>query len=494
MPELLLPRPFRSFKVKLAFLLTVLLLVPVMVFGELRGADAEKRHLLLRTVQEQGRLIARGLETSFRNLDAKALPELNAALARFGGGDMRIKVFFRPAPELDAFYHVAAWPASPDGYLESERRQLVDTGVLADIGARCDGQRVLAAEYRNPAGREEVLTSLTPVASKAGCWLIITSHPAAGLLGVHRASFWGTPEMRIAASIYAALAVLVITQFVGIWRSLRRFAALAGRIAVRGGGPASFRALNRIPELDDVAAEFDRLVSGLRKSAEDMRIAADEKAHALKAPIAVISQAIEPLRRSVAAEDARGRRAVEIITASVAKLDTLISAARQSEEATAELIEAAPRPTDLAAFLHRLVNGYAMLVDRDGLTLRLPDTPAPKVLADHDLLAAAMENIIDNALSYSPPGGRVSIVLAAAGGGVEVLVGDEGPGVTEQRLEAIFQRYYTSRGGDAGDGEPHYGLGLWIVRRNVEALGGTVVAQNRTPHGLLIRIRLPRAP
>lgn len=490
----LLPSSFRSFKVKLAFLVTVLLIVPLMVFGELRSGDADKRRLLLRSVQEQGRLIARGLQTSFKDLDAKALPELNAALARFGGGDMRIRVFFRPASRPDAFYHVAAWPTLPDGHLEEERKYLLETGVLADIGARCEGQRVLATEYRNRSGREEVLTSLTPIASAAGCWLIITSHPAAGLLGVHRASFWGSPELRIAASIYAALAILVISQFIGIWRSLRRFAALARRIAVRGGGPASFRALNRIPELDNVAAEFDRLVAGLRKSAEDIRVAADEKAHALKAPIAVISQAIEPLRRSVAAEDARGRRAVEIITASVARLDALISAARQSEEATAELIEAAPRPVDLAAFLRRVVNGYAMLVERDRLILRLPATPTPKVLADHDLLAAVMENIIDNALSFSPPGGRVTIDLAVIDGGVEVRVGDEGPGVSDDRVETIFQRYYSSRGDSPGEGEPHYGLGLWIARRNVEALGGSVVAENLMPHGLLIRIRLPRAP
>jgi two-component system sensor histidine kinase ChvG len=75
----------------------------------------------------------------------------------------------------------------------------------------------------------------------------------------------------------------------------------------------------------------------------------------------------------------------------------------------------------------------------------------------------------------------------------EFLIGDAGPGVPEQDLERIFERYFSHRPRDGGaDGQtPHFGIGLWIARRNLEALGGTIRAENRHPHGLLVRVTLP---
>ena len=74
-----------------------------------------------------------------------------------------------------------------------------------------------------------------------------------------------------------------------------------------------------------------------------------------------------------------------------------------------------------------------------------------------------------------------------------LTVSDQGPGVPAEQLERIFDRYYSERRADtSGEASPSYfGIGLWIARRNVEAMGGTIRAENSTPHGMAVHVRLP---
>jgi len=109
-----------------------------------------------------------------------------------------------------------------------------------------------------------------------------------------------------------------------------------------------------------------------------------------------------------------------------------------------------------------------------------------------------VENIVDNAFGFSPDGGRIAVTLSKEAGDVRLRVEDEGPGVDRGELPRIFERHFSTRHRRAPDaaavnGTPspeHAGLGLWIVRRNVEALGGTVRAFNREPRGFAIEISL----
>lgn len=77
----------------------------------------------------------------------------------------------------------------------------------------------------------------------------------------------------------------------------------------------------------------------------------------------------------------------------------------------------------------------------------------------------------------------------------ELSIADTGPGVAPENLERIFDRYFSRRQSEE-DQAPHFGIGLWIARRNVEALGGSIRAENRAPAGLVVRVSLPltRAP
>ncbi len=113
--------------------------------------------------------------------------------------------------------------------------------------------------------------------------------------------------------------------------------------------------------------------------------------------------------------------------------------------------------------------------------------------AGDDLLETVIENLLDNAISFSPPGGEVALSLDAEGSDALITVEDQGPGVAGEKLERIFERYYSERDETVdGDGNEHFGIGLWIVRRNVEAIGGRITAENRPQGGLRVRLRIPR--
>src|SRR6266446_5109981 len=191
--------------------------------------------------------------------------------------------------------------------------------------------------------------------------------------------YWASSEVRFAAAIYLAMVLLTFTTFWSIRRGLQRFAERARLIRERrSSGGSSFRAQNDIPELADVAEEFDHMVEVLDASARDIRRAAEDNAHAFKTPIAVIRQSLEPVKRAIAAENRRGLRAIGLIESSLDKLDGLVASARRLDEATADLMEMPRTDIDLSRVLGRLLQAHAdVFVERH---LRLKGHIAPGVM------------------------------------------------------------------------------------------------------------------
>jgi two-component system sensor histidine kinase ChvG len=119
-----------------------------------------------------------------------------------------------------------------------------------------------------------------------------------------------------------------------------------------------------------------------------------------------------------------------------------------------------------------------------------------RVRASEDLIETVVENVLENAVSFTPAEGTITVTLRRHKKAAHLVVEDSGPGVPPDRLPRIFQRYFTERPAEPdGEGvvEPHFGIGLWIVQQNVEAVGGHVEAGNRPEGGLRVRIRLPLA-
>ncbi len=334
-----------------------------------------------------------------------------------------------------------------------------------------------------------------PLNLPAGCWVVITSFRSEAILrsSLGRA-YWRTPVVQAALAIYVLMAIVVVWLFGGAWRNINQLGALARRITRDGETKVSFRRLSRIPEMDDVASEFDRMVDRLRKSADIIRQAAEENAHALKAPVAVISQAIEPIRRATSGKDETAARAVDIIEKSVEKLDTLVTLSCRLDETTAAMINPDREPVDLSALLNGMRAGYEKLWEERRLTFPGAIAPGVTLLASDELLEIAFENILDNAVSFSPDGGAISISLSRTPDAIDIRFEDEGPGADPDTLERMFERYISTRPDrDAADPseEQHFGIGLWIVRRNIQLLGGEVMAENRDTGGLRMIVRFP---
>jgi two-component system sensor histidine kinase ChvG len=185
-------------------------------------------------------------------------------------------------------------------------------------------------------------------------------------------------------------------------------------------------------------------------------------------------------------------RALGLIERSLDKLDGLLASARRLDEATADLLDMPRTELDLSALLDHLLATHAELFRHRHFRLRGSIEGGVFVRANADMVETVIENVLENAVSFSREGDSIGVKLEARQDWAELLIADEGPGVASADLPRIFDRYFSSRSAAPDEDQAiHYGVGLWIVRRNIEALGGRVTAENREPHGLLIRITLP---
>lgn len=499
-----LPRShlFRSFAAQFAVLILIFLTVPGILYFQFRSLDADKNRLIRDSAEKQGRLIASGLTPQLDAFDGRSYEALSQELSRLTDGSVSAKLLYRPVgvggPEQ--FFYVASAPISPSEYLEAELKQLAGAGVIQTLRITCDGRRPPPKRFINPAGTQEVLTSFTPVNSVKGCWVLLTSHATKSILSSSVGQpYWRTPQVQIAAAIYMLMVFLVLYLFREVWRGLRQFERLARDIRNDDASGASFAEMNQLPDLKDVAMEFDRMVHALRSSADLLRRAADDNAHAFKTPIAVIAHSLARIRRGLPEEDVKGLRAAELIEQAVERLDSLVSASRRLDEAAAETLDPPREPVDISAMLGRMVEAYSE-VQPDGV-IRFTENidPGVVVLAGDDMIETVIENMLDNAVSFSPPGAELQVELRKNGRWADLSVSDEGPGVDTDNIDRIFDRYFTVRpprepwnGENALPAvESHSGIGLWIVRRNVEAINGTVMAENRSSGGLRMTVRLP---
>jgi two-component system sensor histidine kinase ChvG len=483
---------YRSLAVKTVLLAVIFLIVPVILYWQFKAADEEKQALLLRSVREQGRVLGQALLPLLSASERQSLPQLGRELARFADDVTNIKLLL--APPGGGFFYIASSPVVPPAHLDIEREKLQQQGILDSLAASCEGELPVAFRYATPAGDDEVVTSLTPLKTPTGCWAIVTSFSARMVPGSRLGTpYWATPEVKLAGAIYLAMVLLTLTTFFNVRRRLHHFAERARAIRNHGPGTGSFVAHNEIPELGAVAEEFDRMVEVLHSSANDIRRAAEDNAHAFKTPIAVIRQSLEPLKRGMTADNRRVSRALGLIESSLDKLDGLVSSAWRLDAATADLIDTTRTDFDLSSLLARIIRTHADPAAQRHITLLGTITPHVIVHANEEMVETVVENVLNNAVSFSPDGESIGIRLEARGGFAELVIGDSGPGVPPEDLTRIFDRYYSHRPTNEqhDDQSTHFGIGLWIARRNVEALGGTIQAENRRPNGLLLRINLP---
>ncbi len=265
----------------------------------------------------------------------------------------------------------------------------------------------------------------------------------------------------------------------------------------------------RQDEVGDLARALESMTSTISARMDAIERFAADVSHEIKNPLTSMRSALETLDLTPPGSPARERLAA-ILKQDVRRLDRLITDISNASRMDAELSRDSPRALDLARFLGDLVSLYPSDGPADAVQVRLqaPQGQGELVITGREgPLGQVFRNLIDNARSFSAPGGMVRVVLhrerTDSGRFVVVEVDDDGPGLPPENVETVFQRFYTQRpkgqapGGAAFGG--HSGLGLSIARQIVEAHGGSVRAENRLePNGAVAGARfvvaLPEAP
>ena len=186
------------------------------------------------------------------------------------------------------------------------------------------------------------------------------------------------------------------------------------------------------------------------------------------------------------------KKLLAIIQDDVERLNRLITDISDASRIDAELSRADMDHVDLARMLETLVDVYRSTA-KDGdpsFTLALPETDALTVLGIDSRLVQVLRNLITNALSFSPAGGTIALTGERVGDMVRVIIEDDGPGIPADKLEAIFDRFYTERPCGEKFGT-HSGLGLSISKQIILAHGGNLRAENREGGGARFVVELP---
>jgi two-component system sensor histidine kinase ChvG len=295
---------------------------------------------------------------------------------------------------------------------------------------------------------------------------------------------WGIVRVSLfAAAVTIVLSVILANTIAG---PVQRLSAAAERVR------HSVRARAEIPDFTDRSDEIGHLSGALRdmttalyKRIDAIESFAADVSHELKNPLTSLRSATETL--PLAKTDESKERLMEIIKHDVKRLDRLISDISDASRLDAELAREDATFVDMAELLRTTVSLFNDIHRDDTPEVVLDIAYAPgawpyRVVGHDSRLSQVIVNLLDNAISFSPPGGRVAVVTRRIGPEIQIAIEDEGPGIPDENLERIFERFYTDRPQE--NFGQNSGLGLNISRQIVMAHGGSLYAENRPPSGM----------
>jgi signal transduction histidine kinase len=304
------------------------------------------------------------------------------------------------------------------------------------------------------------------------------------------------------ALLIAGSGAVLLAGLLGLFISRRLAAPLvvlsqaAGRM---GAGDLTTRAEVRTrDETGALAASFNQMAERLEASFNQLTVERDalkrfisDASHELRTPITALKNFISLLQGPASADP---RAQVEFLAESQAqihrlewitqnlldlsRLDAGLAPLELAEVSASDLLEASAAPFRLTA----VEKGIA-------LEVRLPQ-PDFTLRCDHQRMEMALTNLLDNAMKFTPPGGRIELGAEASANGARLWVQDNGAGIAAQDLPHVFERFYTRRAIDHSPAGAGSGLGLSIVERIVQDHGGEVQVESEPGHGSSFTITL----
>ncbi|NDY42944.1 HAMP domain-containing histidine kinase [Dissulfurirhabdus thermomarina] len=409
--------------------------------------------------------------------------EYRLAFREGGLAAVRAEILDEAAGEGPENYYARLFDPAGRVVLETDRRPWgeVPLPALDPAGGAAGRIRRLAIPAR--PWREARLLTL-PVGGGYTCQVALPAAWDVRLLNpIRNLMAWGTV---LALALALPLGWFVTRRGLRPVEEIRRVAA-----DIAGGGDLS----RRVPEggaRDEparLAATFNAMLGRIEALLRTQREMLDNVAHDLRTPITRIRAMAET---ALAAAQAPGaQEPLAHIMEECDRCTALFNALLDLSEAEAGLLRLRVEPMDVGALLGELAAFFGPAARDRGIEL-LVEAPGPgapaAVAADRVRLRQALANLLENAIRFTPPGGRIRLWAEAGPGGLGLLVQDSGPGVPPADRERIFRRFTRGDPSRAGSGR---GLGLALARAYVEAHGGRLTLEEHPGPGARFRLWLP---
>ncbi len=287
--------------------------------------------------------------------------------------------------------------------------------------------------------------------------------------------------------------VLFLLPFLGLvgWWIVGRGLAPLGRIAsaVKERSPT---ALTPVPsdglpqEIQPLADSLNDLLARLDQSFALQRRFAADAAHELRTPLTALNLQVQLAER--AQGDEERARAFERLRQGIRRATRLVQQLLTMARLDPDAAAAPPAAVEIGTLVSSVVDDARPAARERSVELACRDTSdSATVSGSEDALRILFNNVVDNAVRYTPPGGRVSVVCERNGDSVQVAIEDTGPGIPEEERERVFDRFYRGRAAE-GSGT---GLGLAIVSQVADMHRGQVALETGPQGGLRVLVRLP---
>lgn len=400
---------------------------------------------------------------------------------------------------IDLFAAAEPQPSLPLPELAQNAAGLVTPAELLsrpEIAKAVQGQAATAVRSLEAAAGKRVLYAAAPVlagdGSVAQVVYLATPLPDTRLRALPAALRWQFAGVLLAAAALAGAAGLLLARRIA--RPLARLAD-AARAVSEGDLQQSVPEDGSIRELDVLGRAFNRMTASLRQADQAKTAFISDVTHELRTPLTVIKGSIETLEDGAADDlEARGRFLASM-NRETERLIRLVNDLLVLTRADAGALNLQLRPLDLAELARQRCAHLERRAAQRQVTLRVEQDLLAgsagdfSITADADRLAQVLDNLLDNAVRYAPPGSAVTVRLARAGGEVTCRVSDCGPGIAPKHLPLLFERFYRADPGrDRGQGGA--GLGLAIVRSLVLAHGGRVTVESVEGQGTAFTVWL----
>jgi len=390
------------------------------------------------------------------------------------------------ARALDRGFNALVGEDNPEDFVEPAVDRAESWSEV--LASRQSGQT--ESEIRQAPELTPVFSAAAPVAGDAT--LLVTDNDRDFTRRVRKQR----GSLLIALGCVAGLSIL-LSLFLArtIVLPLRRIAMAAHQVRLGRAREVNVPRLpSRTDEIGLLARSISDMSQSLRHRIDNIEAFAADVTHELKNPLASLRSAVDGLERI---EDPKLKgQLIDVIRQDVQRLDRLISDVGEAARTDAELARARFEPVDLGDLIGQLVTAWESRRETGNVRIAFarPRRASAIVMGEPGRLARAIDNIVDNAISFSPPGGLVEIAATHVGDEIRIRIDDEGPGVPKDLREAIFNRFHSVRPEAEGFGR-HSGLGLAIARAIVEGHDGEIDVADRddAPSGARFTIILKAA-